>query len=182
MPGPALASNQMTRSASSTSKTGPWSSSPRLLCVIACLVCAPAYADVAPAAGARKAEPARRNARPRVARSGLEKRVRMLSKGLDLDARQQDELRKILRSQAEQIRRVRGDPAIPGADRMDAMRAILDRTGDRIRAMLKDEQRLRYQAAKPAPGTDTAQRPDVEHWMQLTRPKSTAVPDAGGSR
>lgn len=106
----------------------------------------------------------------------------MLSKGLDLDARQQDELRNILRNQAEQLRRVRADPAIPGADRMGAMRAILDRTGDRIRAMLNDEQRLKYQAARPALGAETAQRPDVEHWMQLTRPKATAVPDAGGSK
>ncbi len=97
----------------------------------------------------------------------LEGRVRLLAKSLDLDARQQAQLRLLLESQREAISRVWGDPAIPADDRVGATRAILRRTEDRIRALLNEEQRKKYPAA--AGPRDATPPPDVEYWLRLTQ-------------
>lgn len=96
----------------------------------------------------------------------LEERVTMLSKALDLDARQQSQLRKVLEDQREQVSRVWSDTSVPAAYRVGTTQAISDKTADRIRALLNDEQRKRYNPPKPPrearPGSA---RPSVEAWM-----------------
>ena len=105
-------------------------------------------------------------------RSGLEDRVATLSKALDLDAKQQSELRKLLESQREQIRKVWSDTSAPAAYRVIATRAISDKTADQIRALLNDEQKKKYKPPRqahegaPAPPTTT-----VEDWMKAADSK-----------
>jgi hypothetical protein len=101
----------------------------------------------------------------------LEERVTMLSKGLGLDARQQSELRRVLLDQREEVKRVWADEAAPAAVRVKATEVITERTADRIRALLNEEQRRRYNPPKPphraVPGSA---RPSVEAWMSPAKP------------
>lgn len=94
---------------------------------------------------------------------GLEERVAMLSKALHLDDTQQAELRRVLADQREEIGRAWSDTSVPAADRVSATQAISDRTADRIRALLNEEQRKQYNPPRQ-PHTASA-RPSVEAWM-----------------
>jgi hypothetical protein len=124
-------------------------------------------ADSSPAQRPGSASLAGRNAHRRTVQS-LEYRVRLLTRSLDLDPGQQARLRKLLEGQRDQLLRVRTDPVL--ADRQAAIKAILERTGDEIRAMLNDEQRKKYQAKLPR-GDTRASQADVEYWMARTRQK-----------
>ena len=85
---------------------------------------------------------------------------------IELDARQQSELRKALEDQRDQMTRVWSDAAVPAAYRVSATQAIADQTSDRIRALLNEEQRKRYNAPRPKNGlTPGTARPSVEAWM-----------------
>jgi hypothetical protein len=98
----------------------------------------------------------------------LDHRVAVLSKALDLDARQQRELWKIFASQREAVKKIWSDPALLAAERVPATRAAEERTADAIRAILTDEQKKKYNPPRPAPPSG---RPDVGAWMDATRAK-----------
>jgi hypothetical protein len=98
----------------------------------------------------------------------LDHRVAVLSRALDLDARQQGELRKIFASQREAVKKIWRDPALLAAERAPATRAVEDRTADAIRAILTDEQKKKYNPPKPPPSSGP---PDVGAWMDATRAK-----------
>ena len=90
----------------------------------------------------------------------------MLSKALDLDAKQQSELRKVLEDQREQVSRVWNDTSVPAAYRVSATQAITDKTADQIRALLREEQKKRYNPPKlPREAAPGSPRPSVEAWM-----------------
>jgi hypothetical protein len=130
-----------------------------------CLVPADA---VEPAPAAEAAAP---RAQRHVAGTSLEDRVRILSVALNLDATQKSELRKVLEAQREQVRLLWNDSAAPAAYRVSATRAISDQTADRIRALLNEEQKKKYNPpGRPHDtGTDSA-KPGVEDWMNATHP------------
>lgn len=96
----------------------------------------------------------------------LDDRVRILTQWLGLDATQQNELRKVLEGQREQVRSLWSDTSVPAAYRISATQAISDRTGDQIRAMLNEEQKKKFNPPRP-PRDETAAsaRPNVEDWM-----------------
>lgn len=100
----------------------------------------------------------------------LEDHVNILTKALDLDVKQQAELRRLLENQREQIRNLWDDTSVPPADRVNATRVISNRTADRIRAMLNDEQKKKYnpppQPHEAAP--DSSSR-TVDEWMKATQ-------------
>ncbi len=102
--------------------------------------------------------------------SGLEERVKAFSKALDLDARQQAELKKVLESQREQIRRVWSDGSVPPDQRASATRAISYQTADRIRALLNEEQRKKYSPPRP-PQEAAGSARSVEDGMNVAKPK-----------
>jgi len=104
--------------------------------------------------------------------SGLEERIRTLSRGLDLDPTQQSSLRKFLEIQSEQVRKVWSDSSVPAAYRVSVTQAISDRTADEIRALLNEEQRKRFNPPKP-PRDDMAGsvKLNVDDWMDAVRPK-----------
>ena len=95
----------------------------------------------------------------------LDANVRRLAQGLRLDQEQQAKLREILVDQYAQLMKLRTESA-PRTDRAGAMRAIVDRTRERIREMLNDEQKKQYATDVPREVT-AATRADLEHWLEV---------------
>jgi hypothetical protein len=95
----------------------------------------------------------------------LDANVQRLAQGLKLDQEQQVKLRQILADQYAQLMKLRTESA-PGTDRSGAMRAIVDRTREEIRAMLNDQQKQQYVTAVPR-AASTATRADLEHWLDV---------------
>ncbi len=124
-----------------------------------------------PGAQAPALEGARQQARHRQGRPSAEDRLQGLVKGLKLDAAQQAEVRRALEAQREAIRRLTSAPADPEVPRVAAIHAITDRTTERIRAVLNEEQKKLYSQPLPhdfAPGEG---KPGVEEWLNALRPK-----------
>jgi hypothetical protein len=103
--------------------------------------------------------------------SGLEERVRTLSKALDLDAKQQLELRKVLEKQREQVKKVWADESVPAPYRIAETQAVGDRAADAIRSLLNEEQRKKFSPPKPTHGATGTARSNVEDWMGAEKPK-----------
>jgi hypothetical protein len=99
-------------------------------------------------------------------RTTLDDRVATYTKHLNLDAKQQFQLRALLLQQREQLLKVWNDTSIPAAQRVHATRAIGDATADSIRAMLTEEQRKKYNPPRP-PHDSTAQPGalSAEEWI-----------------
>jgi hypothetical protein len=95
----------------------------------------------------------------------IDANVRRLAQGLKLDQEQQAKLREILVDQYAQLMKLRTESA-PGTDRAGAMRAIVDRTREKIREMLNDEQKEQYSTQVPREVT-AATRADLEHWLDV---------------
>jgi hypothetical protein len=95
----------------------------------------------------------------------MDANVRRLAQGLRLDQEQQAKLREILVDQYAQLMKLRTESA-PGTDRAGAMRAIVDRTREKIREMLNDEQKKQYATDVPREVT-AATRADLEHWLDV---------------
>jgi len=116
--------------------------------------------EVATAAAAKpRAAPQHRDA-------GLDERVKLLAAELDLDAQLQLEVRRILEDQRTQIEKVWSNTALPAASRVSATRAISDRTGDQIRALLNDEQKAKFTPPRrPRDPEASATAPTVQDWM-----------------
>lgn len=97
----------------------------------------------------------------------LDHRVAVLTKALDLDARQQAELRRIFAHQRESVRKIWRDPDLLAAERAPATRAVEERTADEIRLILNDAQKKRYNPPKPQAAPSAP--PDVAAWMETAR-------------
>jgi hypothetical protein len=132
-----------------------------------------AAADDAATAAAPAQVPAQPLPRPpsqRRAGGTLDHRLKVLAKALDLDAGQRAELREILEDQRQAVTKIWSDPALLSAERVPATRAVEERTAERIRAILNDEQKKRYNPPKPQ-GTQ-APPANVEAWMERQAPHS----------
>jgi Spy/CpxP family protein refolding chaperone len=111
----------------------------------------------------------------------LDRRITLLAKELDLSEAQQVAMRKLLLEQREKVTRLWNESAIPAQDRIRATQLIGDQTADRIRDLLTEAQRKKYnQPRTKRPGTPGDQPRSVEEWMQSTRaatqPPSATVP------
>lgn len=108
--------------------------------------------------------------------TSLDHHIRILSKALDLDTLQQSQLRSVLESQRAEVARIWSDTTVPAEYRISATRAISDQTADRIRALLTEEQRKKYDPhVKPHAMTPAAGERSVEEWMEATKPKPVAA-------
>lgn len=105
------------------------------------------------------------------AASDLADRVKAFTKALDLDALQQDQLRKILVERRDKVRKIWSDRSLLPAERVPATRAANERTGDEIRAMLNDEQRKKYNAAPPSGAPDHGDKRSIDQWLDAARPR-----------
>jgi hypothetical protein len=111
---------------------------------------------------ATPAHPAAHHAR----HGSLEERVALLTRALELDARQQVALRKVLLGQREQLQRIWRDGSVPSGDRIASTKAVSMRTAEQIRSLLNEEQRKKYE---PPPQRDPGQAvggAHVEDWMK----------------
>jgi len=102
----------------------------------------------------------------------LQHRVDVLSKALQLDARQRTELAAILESQRQAVMKIWSDPAMLSAERTPATRALQLRTADQIRAILSEEQRKLYNP--PQPQGTAPPSPNVEDWMRKQQTRAPA--------
>jgi hypothetical protein len=96
---------------------------------------------------------------------GMEGRVELLAKELDLDAAQQVALRRILEDQRNQTAKAWSDASVPAGVRVKTTQMISERTADQIRALLNDEQRKKYIQPLPSEAKLGASNVDVELWM-----------------
>ena len=111
---------------------------------------------------------------PAVAQRGhiptIDDRVRVLARSLDLNEAQRAAVKKILEQRRQETLRIRQDPSISGGARIERFRALQDNTVERIRAVLNEEQKKKYdplavRRMQPAP-----QQRSVEDWLKVTTP------------
>jgi biopolymer transport protein ExbD len=124
--------------------------------------------DVAPATPAAKPAQA---THPTQRRVSLDDRVKTLATSLGLNEAQQAAVKKILEQRQQETLRLRRDASIPGSVRIERLRALQDQTVQRIRLVLNDEQKKKYdplavRQTGPAPGQKS-----VEDWLKVTTPQ-----------
>lgn len=102
---------------------------------------------------------------PRKPLTGIDGRVQLLARELDLDEHQQAEVRKILVRQREEVKQAWSNEAVPSEVRIATLRAAGDRTATRIRAILNDSQREKYIKARPAPAGHTQAESSLDSWI-----------------
>ena len=100
----------------------------------------------------------------------LDDRMALMTKELDLDARQQDSVRTILLLQRSEVIKAWSDPSVPAAIRVSALQGISERTAERIRSVLTDAQREKYLKWRPHETPVGAPGGDVEKWMTPAQP------------
>lgn len=104
-------------------------------------------------------------------RPTLDDRVKALATSLGLNEAQQAAVKKILEQRQQETLRLRRDTSIPGSVRIERLRALQDQTVQRIRLVLNDEQKKKYdplavRQTGPAPGQKS-----VEDWLKVTTPQ-----------
>jgi hypothetical protein len=151
---------------------------------IMALACLLAVLDIAPACATEEITPGANNPQP-FAHASTRARTRphaldpaaVFAKRLELDPRQEAEVRRLLAMRQSEIRRVWINPGIAADDRVGAVKAINNNTTSQIRALLTEEQRKKY-FQQPAANAATDPKPSVREW--LTAPRSHQ-PDASTS-
>ena len=97
----------------------------------------------------------------------LERRVTVYTQTLGLNAKQQAQLRVLLLQQRDEMQRVWNDTTLTAAMRVHATQAISGATANRIRTMLTEQQRKRYNPPpKPHDNLARADSPSAEYWMK----------------
>ena len=104
-------------------------------------------------------------------RPSPDERGKALAKYLELDETQQIALQKILEQRQQEVLQMRFTPLPAGSAQIDRFRAIQDRTANRIRAVLNQEQRKKYDLLairrSALPGSKTS----VEDWLKPATPQ-----------
>jgi len=128
---------------------------------------APGKESAAPEGGAKPntLRHARRQYRYPQAAAAIDERVKLLAAELKLDATQQNGVRQVLTDEREQTRRVWADTSVPAALRIKSTQDISDRTAERIRALLNDEQRKKYIKPRPGGASPASSSDDLEKYM-----------------
>jgi len=104
-------------------------------------------------------------------RPSLDDRIKTLAVTLNLDQQQQVAVKRILEQRQQETLRLRHDTSITGSTRIERLRALQDQTVQRIRLVLNDEQKKRYdplavRKAGPAHGQKS-----LEDWLKVTTPQ-----------
>jgi hypothetical protein len=96
----------------------------------------------------------------------LDSRVQLMAKELDLDASQQAALKSILLTQRAEVAKVWDDPSVPATVRVATTQAVSEKTAERIRAILNDEQREKYIKDHPRDVPVGTPGGDVQKWTK----------------
>jgi hypothetical protein len=126
---------------------------------------APAQPATPPAATSRPSNPQSR-AGSLYRRHTIDERVKSFAKALDLNETQQEGLKAVLERQQLQARQTQFDSTLSGQERIGKFRALQDDTVLRIRALLNDEQKKKYDPINhgtQAPGSSDSY---VDQWMK----------------
>jgi Spy/CpxP family protein refolding chaperone len=97
--------------------------------------------------------------------SAIDRRVQLLARELDLDERQQAEVRRILLQQRSDVQKIWSNDSQPAALRIAATHAIGERTAASIRALLGEKQREKYLKAQPKLPDHEASATSVDSWI-----------------
>lgn len=112
---------------------------------------------------------------PAVAQRGhrptIDDRVKVLARNLDLNEAQQAAVKKILEQRQQETLRIRQDTSISGGARIERFRALQDRTVERIRAVLNEEQKKKYDPLAVRRVTPAPDQKNVEDWLKVTNPQ-----------
>jgi hypothetical protein len=129
------------------------------------LPCTLVSAQASDAGGLRPQTPPHRSRK-----SNIDARVSILTRSLDLNDAQQSAVKNILEQRQQQTLRIRRDPSITGSVRIERFRALQDDTVERIRAVLNEEQKKKYD---PLASRQIQSKPErsVEDWLKTTTPK-----------
>jgi hypothetical protein len=103
-------------------------------------------------------------------RPSPEDRVKTLAKALNLDESQKAAVAKILEERQEETLRLRRNTSISGSQRIAQFRALQDQTVLRIRAVLNDEQKKKYDPLAVRKLQPADQQKSVEDWLKETTP------------
>jgi hypothetical protein len=109
-----------------------------------------------------------RHAQNTYRRRSLDEHVKSFAKALNLDEAQQADVRAVLERQQMEARRIQFDQSLSGADRISRFRALQQETVLRIRAVLNDEQRQKYDPLNRGTQVSPSQ-PSVEDWLKATQ-------------
>lgn len=103
-------------------------------------------------------------------KSNLDVSVSRLTKTLDLSPDQQSAVKNILEQRMQQTLQIRRDPSISGSARIDRFRMLQETTVQRIRAVLNDEQKKKYDPMAASHNQKAPER-SVEDWLKASAPK-----------
>lgn len=109
----------------------------------------------------------------------FEERVKAFAKNLDLNADQTAAVRQILLDREQEMLRLRTGPSMTGSERIERIRMLQDETVMRIRAILNDEQRKKYDPLAVRKVQPAADQRSVEDWMKLSRAHDGKPPVSG---
>jgi len=84
---------------------------------------------------------------------------------------QQAAVKKILEQRQQETLRIRQDASISGGTRIERFRALQDQTVLRIRAVLNDEQKKKYDPLAVRRVTPPPDQKSVEDWLKVTNPQ-----------
>lgn len=101
----------------------------------------------------------------------IDDRVKVFAKNLDLNEAQQFAVKKILEQRQQEILRIPHDPSISADARIARFRAIQDNTVQRIRAVLNEEQKRKYDPLAVRKIQPAQQQRSVEDWLKATTPR-----------
>ena len=96
----------------------------------------------------------------------IDDQVKRFTESLDLSETQQSEIKKILEFRRVQIRRIRLDESLSGDERISRLRDLQDSTVARIRAVLSDQQKKKYDPLAVRQAQKSSPQPSVEDWMK----------------
>lgn len=103
-------------------------------------------------------------------RSNIDARVKVLTRNLGLNEGQQSAVKSILEARQQQTLLIRRDPSISGGARIERFRALQDATVERIRSVLNDEQKKKYDPMAARQVQSTPEH-SVEDWLKASTPK-----------
>lgn len=104
-------------------------------------------------------------------RPSIDERVKIFARNLDLNQEQQAAVKKILEQRQQETLRIRQDSSISGSARIERFRALQDNTVERIRAVLNEEQRKKYDPLTVRKRQPAPDQRSVEDWIKATTPK-----------
>jgi periplasmic protein CpxP/Spy len=106
----------------------------------------------------------------------MDDRVKSLAKALNLDEKQQTRVKTVLEHQQLQARNIQFDQSLDGAEHIGKFRALQEDTALRIRALLNDEQKQKYDPLNHATQNGNSSDTFVDQWMKTHQQSRQAQP------